>query len=87
MTSVFVDPQRGFAPLKVTFSSQEWCGHVFEETRFDTGDGEQKQPTQVQVRSYFEGETQSWNVPPAAESEDALWIRLRSPGSATLNTE
>jgi hypothetical protein len=40
MTSVFsaVEGSGGpFALKKITLSAQEWCGHVFEEVRFDDG--------------------------------------------------
>ena len=80
MTSVFVDPAADFAPLKVTFTSQEWCGHVFEDARF----GPQ---SMVDVRSYFEGETQATVLPAGVESEDALFIRLRSLGAEALARE
>jgi hypothetical protein len=72
-TSVFTDPARGFAPLKVAFSSQEWCGLVYEEMRFDPG------RVSLDRRSYFEGETGSGSVPVGddAVSEDALFVQLR----------
>ena len=79
MTSVFVDPANGFAPAKVSFSSQEWCGHVFEEARFGQG-------AKVRIDSYFEGETTQLDVP-VAGSEDALFITLRGLGAEALATE
>ena len=77
MTSVFVDPVRDFEPLKVTFSSQEWCGHVFEDARFTNG-------TKVDVDSYFEGETEVTSLP-AAVPEDALLIHLRNLASLEID--
>lgn len=77
MTSVFVDPARDFAPVKVTFTGQEWCGHVFEEARF----GEAS--TSVAVNSYFEGETDTRTLP-VSQAEDALFIQLRGLMAAKL---
>ncbi|MFN3198749.1 MAG: hypothetical protein ACE366_10120 [Bradymonadia bacterium] len=73
MTSVFVDPQRSFSPLKISFSSQEWCGHMFQDTRFDeTG-------AKVSINSYFDGESgqRSLDLGRNAIAEDALFIVLR----------
>lgn len=72
MTSVFADPGRGFSPLKITFSSQEWCGHTFQDTRFSEGGAS------ISINSYFEGETGQKEMPlEGALAEDALWITLR----------
>ena len=79
MTSVFTDPARAFAPVKVTFSSQEWCGHVFEEARF--GDD-----ARVDINSYFEGETTDLTLPVTA-AEDALFITLRGLAATDLAAE
>lgn len=79
MTSVFVDPAKDFAPAKVTFSSQEWCGHVFEEARF-TADAS------VRINSYFEGETADLTLPITA-AEDALFITLRGLAASELRAE
>lgn len=51
MTSQFYDAQDSLTPLKMTFSSQEWCGMSFEEIRWF--DGVLKQTS----KSYFEGES------------------------------
>ena len=88
MTSVFADPSQGFRPVKQTFTAQEWCGHVFEETLWtDAG-------AAVRVDSYFEGETTQETRVGTAASEDALWIIARGlaaggagqaiPGGPTL---
>ena len=78
LTSVFspVDRWRAeaFAPVKITLSVQEWCGHVFHavwpgEDRFT-----------AHILSYFasEGESREETVTPAgALYEDALLIQLR----------
>lgn len=82
MTSVFVDPARDFAPVKVTFSSQEWCGHVFEEARFGQNAAGQAAAS-VAINSYFEGETDTRSLP-VAQTEDALFIQLRGLMARTL---
>lgn len=82
MTSVFVDPARDFAPVKVTFSSQEWCGHVFEEARFSPQPGGEGTAS-VAVNSYFEGETDTRTLP-VGQTEDALFIQLRGLMATTL---
>lgn len=74
MTSVFVDPGAGFAPLKVTFSMQEWCGHVFEDARFGSA------KVDIELDSYFEGESGARSLTAAAGfvAEDVLPIQLRT---------
>ncbi len=75
MTSVFtpIATGRSHAPLKITTSAQEWCGHVYTELLFDA--------TRVQVSnsSYFEDESGIRLVPldHQAISEDNLFVRLR----------
>lgn len=91
MTSVFVRANglgalptavagAGKAPVlsKVSFSSQEWCGHVFHQVvpRVESG----ALRLLSQSHSYFDGEaddqrTLSWS--PDALSEDELPLRLR----------
>lgn len=85
MTSVFVDPLRAFAPVKVTFSGQEWCGHVFEDARFSANAAGQG-TTSVVVNSYFEGETGARSLP-VTQTEDALFIQLRGLMASALDTE
>lgn len=70
MTSVFVDPARDMRPVKVSFSGQEWCGHVYEQAIVGEGG------TTLDVDSYFEGESTRATVPTAA-LEDALFITAR----------
>lgn len=78
MTSVFA-PVDGylttrFAPVKLTLSAQEWCGHVFHGVW--TGES----AYESQIISYFasEGErTESVETPPGTLYEDALFIQLR----------
>ena len=83
MTSVFSDVEAGFRPLEVSFSSQEWCGHVYEEALFGFGDdGDQ----QVSVHSYFEGESTDVEIGGDLVAEDALPILLRSLDREKLDT-
>ena len=63
-----------FAPLKISFSSAEWCGHVYEELLFE--------PHRItdQFFSYFEDESTARiiNRKRNGISEDNLFILLRS---------
>jgi hypothetical protein len=72
MTSVFVR-SRDFSPVKISFSSAEWCGHVYEELLFDG------RTVRQSLRSYFEGESGDHSIPwPGnAVSEDQLFILVR----------
>jgi len=80
MTSVFSVPTEAFAPLEVTFSSQEWCGHVFDQVqRSATG-------LALDVNSYFEGESARAQIDGVdVLPEDALWVTLRSLGRLQLD--
>ncbi len=83
MTSVFTDPSKSFGPVKQVFSSQEWCGQVYEETLWSEG------KASVRVDSYFEGESRTGVMVGRAASEDALWIQARGlmasgPGSSLM---
>ncbi|MCA9540454.1 MAG: hypothetical protein KC620_16255 [Myxococcales bacterium] len=71
LTSVFVDPARDMAPVKISFSAQEWCGHVYEEARFSPDGGK------VRFDSYFEGETGQTELRGAFVPVDALLIQAR----------
>ncbi len=72
MTSVFVRTE-DFSPLKISFTSAEWCGHVYEELIVD--------PRRIEGRffSYFENEssTTSLDGKPDGVLEDNLFILLR----------
>lgn len=83
MTSVFA-PVGGigrerFAPTRIVFTAQEWCGQVFQRLLPDaTGFAEE-------LRSYFsaEGEVdRRTETAPYALYEDALFIQLREPDGA-----
>ncbi len=72
MTSVFTPVDDPRATLKVTTSSQEWCGHTWtqldrrEDARFD-----------VEQRSYFESEGDTTFVAEGPLLEDAVWTTIR----------
>jgi len=80
MTSIFVDPAERFAPVKTTFSMQEWCGSVYEETVFEGGEAK------ISAHSYFEGETANYALAMDGNvvAEDTLKITLRGLGAETL---
>ena len=73
MTSVFVR-SRDFSPAKISFSSAEWCGHVYEEMLFGPRDIADR------YTSYFEDESAERRIPLTKEgvAEEELFIRLRS---------
>lgn len=79
MVSVFTHAD-DFSPSKITFTSAEWCGHVYEEQLY--------YPDRVDhtVASYFEGESTQTELdaPPNAMAEDALYIYLRGLRGAPL---
>lgn len=62
-----------FDPVKLTFSSAEWCGHVYEELLVEP------QHLRHRVSSYFEGETTAGTLPhpPGGVIEEELFVRLR----------
>jgi hypothetical protein len=72
MTSLFVRSQ-DFEPVKVSFSSTEWCGNVYEELRIQPGLVSQK------LSSYFEDESGSREErrPRGGLLEEELFVRLR----------
>ena len=78
MTSVFgpvgSSGRERFAPVKIAFSAQEWCGQVFHLLK-PTVDG-----LESEIRSYFstEGDAdERLSTPPFTLYEDALPIQLR----------
>ena len=71
MTSTFFPFNKGKHSLKMSFSAQEWCGHVYMELKND------KKEFKLQTHSYFEGEsTKEVNIPKAI-LEDDLWSMIR----------
>jgi hypothetical protein len=71
MTSTFARVSRGWPVVKVSFSSQEWCGHVFHQILPRAG------RIAGTRHSYFDGEADG-------AFEDALPILLRGWGTAYL---
>jgi hypothetical protein len=72
MTSVFTPIDFGKYPtLKVTTSSQEWCGHTFTQLN------NRKNKLEVQTRSYFQGEGDQDYQIQSALLEDEIWARIR----------
>ncbi|MHC4219433.1 MAG: hypothetical protein ACYSU7_13385 [Planctomycetota bacterium] len=72
MASVF-SRSDDFSPLKISFSSAEWCGHVYEELLFD------RNRVTKRLFSYFEGESSEATVGVKSDgvTEDNLFILLR----------
>lgn len=72
MVSVFVR-SADLSPVKISFSSAEWCGHVYEELLFFPG------KITGRYDSYFEDETTTHelNRPSGGITEDELFIVLR----------
>ena len=72
MVSVFVR-SADLTPVKLSFSSQEWCGNVYEELLFNPG------RITGHLDSYFEGESGPRNLDSVTNGlcEDALYIVLR----------
>lgn len=71
MTSVFT-PADGVSPsLKVTSSSQEWCGHTFMQLN------QRGKKLDVQLRSYFQNEGDQNFQLDVALLEDEVWTKIR----------
>lgn len=74
MTSTFARVAAGWPVSKISFSSQEWCGHVYHQL-LPRGDG-----IEGTSHSYFDGEadrTEKLALPKGGVFEDALAILLR----------
>lgn len=70
MTSTFFPYENGEHSLKVSFSSQEWCGNTYMELR-------NKEQFETQISSYFEGESIKDGLLPKAYLEDDIWSMIR----------
>jgi hypothetical protein len=72
MTSLFVR-SRDFSPVKISLSSAEWCGHVYEEMLFGPRDVADR------YTSYFEDESTERSVQSIKDgiAEEELLVRLR----------
>ncbi|MEM6459795.1 MAG: hypothetical protein AAF710_10445, partial [Planctomycetota bacterium] len=84
MTSVFVatEPANGLpagSPTKVSFSSQEWCGHVWQQAEFNRPRRGRPGVRQT-VHSYFEGQADPndfMDHPAGGIAEEALMLWAR----------
>lgn len=73
MRSVFAPTEPGARALKLTASTQEWCGHVFMQLGQQADGG-----YAGQLLSYFESEgDRPLSTPKGAWLEDELWTMLR----------
>jgi hypothetical protein len=76
MTSVFARVAPGWPVAKLSFSSQEWCGHVYQQLLPRGARG----VIEGEYHSYFDGEAdgrEALEMPPDGVFEDALPIVLR----------
>lgn len=71
MTSSFLPFQQGDHAIKITSSSQEWCGHTYMEVRDKSAN------FQIDIDSYFEDETVLGKNAPKAYLEDDIWTLIR----------
>jgi len=69
MTSIFFPISGKTHSLKISSSSQEWCGHTYMEM-FN------KKQFELQIASYFEGESRTLKLKKNL-LEDDLWIKIR----------
>ena len=71
MTSVFTPLAEPGAALKVSFSAQEWCGHVYAQWN------RTKAGYSLTSHSYFQDEADQQKEIDAALMEDNLWVQVR----------
>lgn len=69
MTSSFLPIENGEHSLKITSSSQEWCGHTYMELQ-------NKEKFEIAIHSYFEGESSLINLKKNL-LEDDMWTKIR----------
>ena len=82
MTSVFIGPRasgEGLMTYKTSFSSQEWCGILYEEALFT------EEAATLEVRSYFDGERGERSLRGVRGSEDGLWVSARFAAARYLD--
>ncbi len=76
MTSVFTPVAAGARTLKVSSSTQEWCGHTYEQLNLRDG------AYRGVLHSYFQEEADREVEIRAALLEDEIWTRIRlDPGA------
>lgn len=73
MTSVFTPVELRYHPytLKTTNTNQDWCGHTFQQINLN------QNKYNIEVRSYFETESDEEINLPVHLLEDEIWTRLR----------
>lgn len=69
MNSTFFPFENSLHSLKISSSSQEWCGHTYMEMQ-------NKGKFEIDVKSYFENETGNLSLPKNL-LEDDLWSKIR----------
>ncbi|MFK7756784.1 MAG: septum formation inhibitor Maf [Flavobacteriales bacterium] len=69
MTSTFLPVENPEHSLKISSSSQEWCGHTFTTL-------ENKTTFEIDIESYFEGESAEISMPKTL-LEDDMWSKIR----------
>jgi len=74
MTSTFFPVDKGDHSLKISSSSQEWCGHTYMELR-------NKEKFEVSLSSYFEDQSFEIIKMDKALLEDDLWSMIRLQNS------
>ncbi|MFC3122892.1 hypothetical protein [Agaribacter flavus] len=75
MTSVFFPVESRDHALKITASTQEWCGQVFTQLNY-------REQFEISAYSYFESEGDFSVVLPANHLENEIWTKLRIDPSA-----
>lgn len=70
MTSTFFPFENGKHSLKISSSSQEWCGHTYMEMR-------NKRKFEIDIHSYFEGESDKNISLDKNVLEDDIWSMIR----------
>jgi hypothetical protein len=79
MSSIFTPVNEKKPTIKVTTSSQEWCGHTFSQLNL------KKNTYQCQLLSYFQNEGDQNFTVEAALLEDEIWSKIRlNPSSLPL---
>jgi hypothetical protein len=92
MTSVFVatEPAKGMpagSTTKVSFSSQEWCGHVYQQANFGKLGPRGDLSVKSDLHSYFQGQadrTTMSAMPDSGMPEDALFLWARGLAGPTI---
>ncbi len=70
MNSTFFPFQNGSHSLKISSSSQEWCGHTFMELK-------NKKNFKIKILSYFDGESRDEITLKKSLLEDDIWSIIR----------